>query len=405
MNSKKLTVGFFSPGWPLASYPNGIVSYVENIVGGFDKALVDSVVFSEATDSKEDRVVDVSKFAMSHIGDRLVDSILYRTSTMDAFRQSMGRRVARAVKITAPAIDILEMEESFGASSLVAKNLNIPVVTRLHGPWFLMGDVLGVDKNRSFKRRVQLEGDALKKAVAITSPCQVLLDQVREFYKLDLTDARVIPNPAPYIADAKCLWRAENCVEKVMLFVGRFDRHKGGDLVIDAFRLIAAQDKDVCLHFVGPDRGLLNNGVLISLPQYIEQTIQDVSIRARIKVLGQQNAEEIRLHRRTALVTVIASRYENFPMTLLEAISLGCPVVATAVGGIKEVIKDGINGLLVERVQAENLAEKVFELLNNHSLRESLSQNALEDCAANFQPSVVAHHTLEFYKSVIASQS
>jgi len=406
MSSKKLTVGFFSPGWPLSNYPNGIVSYVENIISGFDKNSVDAVVLanSMAGDDKYDQVINLSKFSGNQLNDRLIDAVLYRTSVSDALRSKIGRGVIRAVKASGLPIDILEMEESFGASSLVVSKLSIPVVTRLHGPWFLMGDVLGVNKDSLFKRRVKLEGRVFSEFSAVTSPCKALLNQVKEYYQIDLPNAKVIPNPAPSITDSKLLWNIENCVEKVVLFVGRFDRHKGGDLVIDAFRIIASQDKEICLHFIGPDRGLIIDGTSVSVFEYIKQKIPEESISSRIIFFGAQNAEQISLQRRSALVTLIASRYENFPMTLLEALSVGSPVVATPVGGIPEVITEGFNGLLADQVSAEAIAEKVFLLINDRALMKSLSQNALEDCTKKYHPTVVANQTLEFYKSVIANK-
>lgn len=408
MNYKNLTIGFFSPGWPLSNYPNGIVSYIENIISGFDKDSVETLVLANSVgnDCINNKVIELAKYQSTQFSDRLVDAVLYRTSTMDALRQSIGRKIVRAVKASDLPIDILEMEESFGACGLVANKLAIPVAVRLHGPWFLMGDALGVKKDRLYKRRVQLEGQSLLQCAAITSPCKALLDQVREYYRMDLPNAKVIPNPAPLSEEGlESQWQIENCTQKVVLFVGRFDRHKGGDLVIDAFRILASKDKDVRLHFVGPDRGLLINGKSVSITTYIEQKILDKSISSRITFFGKQNADQIHLHRRSALVTLIASRYENFPMTLLEALSIGCPVVATPVGGIVEIVRNGFNGLLTDRVDAESLAEKIHVLINDQPLMETLSRNALEDCAKKYHPTVVANQTLEFYKSVIANQS
>jgi len=268
-----------------------------------------------------------------------------------------------------------------------------------------MGDVLGVKRDRNFKERIKFEGDAINSAKAVSSPCQVLLDQVREFYDIELPNAVVIPNPAPVVVDPICHWQLENLSEKVILFVGRFDRHKGGDIVIDTFRLIAEKDKDVCLHFVGPDRGLMVGNEGISLAEYIQNRVTDISIRNRIHCLGAKNAEQIRFERRTAYVTLVASRYENFPMTLLEALSQGCPVVSTPVGGVKEIVTDGFNGLLADSIDAESLAEKVLMLLNNEALMQELSRNAIEDCLKRFHPRVIAAKTLEFYSAVIAEQS
>jgi len=406
MGDKPISIGYFAPGWPLSGFPNGIVAYIENIISGFDRTLVSPFILANEmlADYRGEVVLNLSNFAERQLIERLIDRILFRVSEQDAIRKVIGRRIVRALNRITFSIDILEMEESFGASKLVADNLSIPVITRLHGPWFLIGDVLGVKHDRSFKQRIKFEGEAIYSAKAISSPCKVLLDQVRTFYGLELPNAVVIPNPAPIVNDPKYYWQLENCTEKVILFVGRFDRVKGGDLIIDAFRLIAEKDKDVRLHFVGPDQGLVVGNDSISLVEYIQNRVEDITVRNRIHCLGPKNAEQIRLERRDAYVTLVTSRYENFPMTLLEALAQGCPVVSTAVGGVKEIITDGFNGLLSECTEAESLAEKSLMLLNNEALMQELSQNAIEDCLERFHPKVVAAQTLDFYRTVIAEQ-
>jgi len=406
MNSKKLTVGFFSPGWPLSNYPNGIVSYVENIISGFDKHSVDAVVLANsiAVDYKNGEVINVSKFADNQLGDRIIDAVLYRTSVSDALRSKIGRGVVRAVIASELPLDILEMEESFGASGLDVSKLTIPVVTRLHGPWFIVGDMLGVPKDRAFYRRIKLEGQSIVNATAVTAPSQSVLDQVRDFYSIDLPQAKVIPNPAPSVVEITKKWSLENCHNKTLLFVGRFDAVKGGDFALQAFRRLAIKDKDIQLNFVGPDRGIAYEGKHVNFKQFVEQIIPEKDIKSRVLFLGQLTTEEINKHRVTARVTIVSSRYESFSMTLLEALSLGCPTVAMPVGGITELITDGVNGLLADQVSAEALAEKVYLLINDSALMQSLSQNALEDCTKKYHPTVVAKQTLEFYKSVISNK-
>jgi glycosyltransferase involved in cell wall biosynthesis len=102
-----------------------------------------------------------------------------------------------------------------------------------------------------------------------------------------------------------------------------------------------------------------------------------------------------------SLITVFPSRYENFPVSLLEALAAGCPTVATAVGGIKEIIVNEYNGLLAEP-SAESIADKVLALIDNPEKMQLLSKNAIKDCTERFSPKVIAAQTIDYYRSVLA---
>ncbi|MDD4899140.1 MAG: glycosyltransferase family 4 protein [Candidatus Omnitrophica bacterium] len=81
---------------------------------------------------------------------------------------------------------------------------------------------------------------------------------------------------------------------------------------------------------------------------------------------------------------VLTSLWEGLPISALEALASGCPVVATDTGGIKEVIKDGKNGFLVPQKDPLALAEKIIFLLYNNALRKSMGSDSLEFLKAEF---------------------
>ena len=172
--------------------------------------------------------------------------------------------------------------------------------------------------------------------------------------------------------------------------------------MLDAFRLIALQNKEVELVFVGPDRGVNLNGESIGIYNYLERFIPEDNVKRRIQFLGHCDSRTIAKLRSSSLVTVFPSRYENFPVSLLEALAAGCPTVATAVGGIKEIIVDNYNGLLAEPDSAESIAEKVLELIDDPEKMQLLSKNAIKDCTERFSPKVIAAQTVDYYRSVLA---
>jgi glycosyltransferase involved in cell wall biosynthesis len=102
------------------------------------------------------------------------------------------------------------------------------------------------------------------------------------------------------------------------------------------------------------------------------------------------------------MVNVICSRYENFPLTVVEAMALGCPTVAANVGGIPEILQDGVNGLLHRSEDPADLAAKVIYLLKNPVCAAELGRQAASDCERQFYPDVIAGRLLEFYQRVVS---
>ena len=312
-----------------------------------------------------------------------------------------ARKLNSAIQQLSMPINILEIQESFGTAQSFIKISKIPVVTRIHGPWFTMGDILKVDQEWDFKLRIAYEGKAIKNTHGVTAPSLDILEKVREYYDIALPHAQVIANPVKEVRVEK-QWKYEMSKQPSILFVGRFDLHKGGDLMLESFRLMALKNKEIMLLFVGPDRGVSINGQLLSFGSYLERFIPEDSIKKRIQFLGHCNSDTIADLRKTALVTVICSRYEVFCIALLEALAAGSPTVATAVGGIKEIITHGYNGLLAEPESADSIAEKVLELIENPEMMKMLSKNAIEDSKRRFSPTVIAAQTLDYYQSVLA---
>ena len=88
-------------------------------------------------------------------------------------------------------------------------------------------------------------------------------------------------------------------------------------------------------------------------------------------------------------------------MVALEAMATGCPVIASDVGGLTELIDHGRNGLLCHPGDDADLAEKLRQLLSDHALAARLGQQAAHDAAERFRPTVIAHQTAEFYQHVL----
>ncbi|MBW4472077.1 MAG: glycosyltransferase family 4 protein [Stenomitos rutilans HA7619-LM2] len=411
--SDRLSVAYFTPGWPPQTFPNGIVTYVATMVDGMRELEHQSYVLTPYLDrsqtlglSSQD-VIQLSSRRSNEFVGRLFDTLQQRILPESAFRASFVRGLCRGIHTltTRASLDLLEIEESFGFAGALRDRLSIPIVIRLHGPWFLNGKVMGFPEDEVFARRVQYEGKAIAEAFAITAPSHDVLEQTRRYYNLPLEKAVVIPCPIACTPKEQ-RWRSQDCDPNVIAFIGRFDRHKGGDLVIDAFAQVLREFPKTRLIFAGPDRGCIDdNGRAWKFEEYVQDRLPGALELGQIEWLGQQPPSALYELRRKAQLTVVASRYDNFPYTALEALSLGCPIVGACAGGIPEIITNEVSGLLFQTGDATDLAAQINRLLSNPELAAKLGHHAGEECAMRFAPKVVAKQSSDFYQKTLEHSS
>jgi glycosyltransferase involved in cell wall biosynthesis len=397
-----LSVGLFTQGWPPEAIANGVTTYVATMARALRAARVGChVLTAEQRDpkAKPDPLVHV----LNRDTHSLLAKVMWRVRPEMWLHRSHGTALLAEVRRLhrERTIDLIEMEESFGWPRYLAGRCPVPLIVRLHGPWFLNGTANGAVEDAEFARREGWERQAIEGADAITAPSHHVLDSVRRRYGLELPGAEVIPNPVEPVPAAD-RWNLQACDRNRIVFVGRFDRHKGGDTMIEAFARIARQRPDVHLDFIGPDRGCLEpDGRKISIEQYLREKLGDTE-RTRLKYHGFLPVPAAAELRKRALVTVAPSRYETFGIATAEAMMAGCPLVVCAAGALTELIQDGQNGLTAAPGDAGDLADKVLALLNDPHRAAALGQRAAADAAERYAPDRVARQTIEFYRRVLA---
>ena len=406
-----MDVVLVSPGWPATSFANGIASYVGNVRAGLTGIGVDSWVLAHETGSGDidPQVVDLMQFkpraskkSIRDLVKRILPNIRAESWTFDVRRLYADSVIAGYSRVRESCKpDLIEMDDSFGAAGLVAAAVDVPVVVRLHGPYFLTAVAMGARRDDAYRHRVEMERESTLAAPGLTAPSADLLDQVRQEYQCSLPHAEVIPNPAPVVAPSD-LWRAEAVDPNLVLFVGRFDRHKGGDLVIDAFARLASERPEIRLAFIGPDHNYsTDDGRPQDLPRFLDERAFDKSMLARFEYLGRMPAADITAYRKKAAVTVVASRWENFPMTVLEALAHGCPLVAADTGGVPEIVEDGDNGLLFPAGDVDAMAAAIARMLDDCELAANCGRAAAATIQTGFSIDVVARQTRDYYERVL----
>lgn len=100
-------------------------------------------------------------------------------------------------------------------------------------------------------------------------------------------------------------------------------------------------------------------------------------------------------------IFVLTSLWEGLPRAAVEALVTGVPVVAYAVDGLKEIIRDGFNGYLTEPHNIENMAEKISEILKNPSLHQHLSRNASISIGPEFDIDTMVREQEKLYQNLL----
>lgn len=406
MQKKGLEIVYISPGWPLQKYANGIVTYIETMHNALHgKAKVSILALASSSVATENNIY-LAGNRKKNLLEKIISKGLHSapkslTTTLNYkfVRYLTKRNINNALLQLSESPDIIEVEESFGLPNSVKAATSAKVITRIHGPWFIHGPIMNAASDKNYKVRVEAEGHGITISDGVTAPCYDVLNKVRQYYDLPLENAVVIPNAVHSVPEhAQWQYSPQN---QTILFVGRFDLHKGGDIALNIFNLIAASNKTVEFYFIGPDRGLTINGKAYNVQDYLAKFISDEDIKKRIHIKGQLDAASVQQYRSKATITLVTSRYENFPLSLLEALSTGSPLIASRTGGIPEIIEDGFNGFLAEVDDAEMFTKIALELLENPTQLSQISKNAINAAQLKYAPDVVAAKTLDYYQKIL----
>jgi len=138
---------------------------------------------------------------------------------------------------------------------------------------------------------------------------------------------------------------------KILISVGRLFKAKGYSYLIETIKILK-KNLDIKLLVLGEGKD----------KSKLETQIRDFNLEKNIFLLDRK--ENVSDYLNASDVFILASLWEGLPIALLEAMACGLPVVATNVGGISEIIKDGVSGFLVELKNPMMLAEKIGYLLN-----------------------------------------
>lgn len=280
---------------------------------------------------------------------------------------------ATTVVRTRRTIDIvhihLSQKGSFvreGALLRLASMLRLPIVVTVHGSSF--GDF--ARRHRRIVRGVLRRADGI---ATLTERTAV------ELRSLELSNVTLVPNAVT--PDSVKQDDVHPGDSMVAVFAGEVSRRKGVDVLLEAWPLVVAAHPGARLELYGA------------------ATDVHVAPGVPVTVHGRRPRDEVREAVRTARVLVLPSRAEAFPMSILEAMSAGVPVVATDVGEIPRMLDD--NELVVPPDDSASLAAAIKSLYVDRGRAQRVGRRNAERFAQLFSPEVVAGKYEALYETVL----
>jgi glycosyltransferase involved in cell wall biosynthesis len=156
-----------------------------------------------------------------------------------------------------------------------------------------------------------------------------------------------------------------------ILYVGRIDKRKGVDFLIRAMKRVSLVISNVKLYVGGIGKDLLK------LKAYVNEN----ALKKHVKFIGFIPEDKLNSWYNMVQCVIIPSMFEGFGLTAIEAMAAGTNVIATNVDSLRNIVEDGVTGVLVNYGDVDCLAEKIIYLLNNQIRREELRREALERVA------------------------
>lgn len=270
----------------------------------------------------------------------------YRTGLQRALRQSWPQLVHANTLLALP-------------EATVARRLGLPIVLHIHELY-----------PASAKRNAALfwAGAVADVIVAVSSP---VAEMVRPYVRR--VPVVVIRNGVPRPEAPRV-----NTDDYVVGTIGSIGRRKGTDVFVDAARIVKRLRPQIRFEHLGP-AGVSGDGAFDRRVQ-----ADAAALGGAVTLLGPGDPSEVL--RRWKLF-VLPSREDPYPLVTLEAMAAGIPVIASDVGGLREQISHGRNGVLVPAAEPEQLARAIVDLHDNVEVATRLSSAALGD--------VARRHTLE----------
>lgn len=244
----------------------------------------------------------------------------------------------------------------------LASSLDTPIVTTMHGtPHSLFHDYL----NPLSSSYHLLESSDVINGIGVAS------EKVENRTNSDVVSVNPGVDTDLFTPEGKII----ETERPTILFVGRFVPAKDLDTLIDGFSEIVEK-------YPGSELLLIGDGPLMG---QVQSKVEKMSISENIRLAGYVENEDLAKYYRSSDIFVLSSRSENHPITLMEAMSCGLPVIAPDIGWIPNMMTDGQEGRIVTQGDVGELADAIEYILESEERKKKMGNRGRERAEKEFE--------------------
>jgi glycosyltransferase involved in cell wall biosynthesis len=215
-----------------------------------------------------------------------------------------------------------------------------------------------------------------------------LIEEVEQNLNVEVVSNTVDPAFAQALQKGK---GALSSMAKTILFMGNLGRHKGVYDILEAIPLVLERHPEARFIFAGEEG---KKGDRLKTDRRCDELGVEEHVHFPGLVTGQAKLELFQ----QATLFILPSYIENLPYVLLEAMSMGLPIVTTPVGAIPEIIEDGRNGFLIQPGDHRALADRTIQLLDDPELRVQMSKENKKAIKMRFLPERAMRKIADIYR-------
>jgi D-inositol-3-phosphate glycosyltransferase len=260
-----------------------------------------------------------------------------------------------------------------------------PIVQMFHTLGEMKNRVARSDDERERPERILAEKHLLTRADRIIVSTLAEQTQLRFLYQADDRKLDIIPPGVdtghfyPIAPDEAKLFVGVKPDDRMILFVGRIEPLKGVETLIRAMSTLRLQNdhRPVHLAIIGGQPDASPRQMTREMKR-LHRLCDDLALDQTVIFLGKRAQDTLQYYYAAAEVVVMPSHYESFGMVALEAMACGTPVIASEVGGLGFLVRDGETGFTVPDGDPELLCERLTLLLGDRELRRRMGVTAAD---------------------------
>ena len=295
------------------------------------------------------------------------------------------------------------------AGELLKHQWDAPMIQMFHTLGKIKQQIGRTAEEREGEYRITGENHVVEVADLVIAATEDEQAQLVDLYKVPPEKVEIIPPgvnthhfyPIPTDEAKEAIGLSPR--DRAALFVGRIEPLKGVDTLLQAMAIL----KRDCRSFICPDYLIIIGGdpggeeeKLTDEMARLQSLSCELDLNEMVIFLGKRGQDTLPYYYSAAEVVVMPSHYESFGMVALEAMACGTPVIASRVGGLAHLVKDGETGFNVPAQDPDALAEKLRAMFVDHNLRTAFGARAAA-YARGFSWEIITKQIAEVYRELL----